>query len=81
MLIVKKDNIAILVNSFDGYSDLWEIFWDIFEKFGGDCPFTKYIVSNEIGFVRSGVKNIKVGKVGNMRQTYHGYVKVLSVAF
>ena len=60
-----KNSIAILVNSFDGYSDLWDIFWDIFDKYGSNCPFEKYLISNELDYRRSGIINIKVGKETN----------------
>lgn len=60
-----NDCIAILVNSFDGYSDLWDIFWDIFDKYGANCPFVKYSVSNEEDYKRQGIINIKVGKETN----------------
>lgn len=57
-----KHNIAIFVNTFDGYSDLWEIFWDIFDKYWPDCPCPKYLVSNELNFERDGIINIRTGK-------------------
>lgn len=60
-----KNNIAILVNTFDGYSDLWDIFWDIFDKYGANCPFVKYLVSNEKEYIRPGIINLKVGKETN----------------
>lgn len=56
------NSIAIVMNSFDGYSDLWDIFWDIFDKYAPDCPYKKYSISNEKEYLRSGVNNIKVGK-------------------
>lgn len=59
------NNVAIFVNTFDGYSDLWDIFWDIFDKYGFDCPYAKYSVSNELDYNRPGVTNIKVGKETN----------------
>lgn len=58
-------NTAILVDSFDGYSDLWDVFWSIFDIYGSECPYNKYLVSNEKDYVRSGVINIKVGKETN----------------
>lgn len=60
-----KNSIAIVVNSFDGYKDLWDIFWDIFDKYGRGCPFGKYSISNEVDYLRPGVTNIKVGKEVN----------------
>ena len=61
-LLDNEKNIAILVNSFDGYNDLWNIFWDIFDKYWSDCPFPKYLISNELKFERDGIINIKTGK-------------------
>ena len=62
---MKDNNIAIVVNSFDGYQDLWDVFWDIFDRYGSDCPFPKYLISNEIDYLRDGDINIKVGKETN----------------
>lgn len=61
----KINDIAVFVNSFDGYCDLWDVFWDIFDKYGSDCPFRKYSVSNELDYIRPGVINIKVGEEVN----------------
>lgn len=60
-----KQNIAIFVNSFDEYSDLWDIFWDIFNKYWPDCSLKKYLVSNEIRYERKGIINIRTGKEVN----------------
>lgn len=62
---MSNSDIAILVNSFDGYSDLWDIFWDIFDKYGANCPFVKYSISNEKKYIRQGIINIRVGKETN----------------
>lgn len=37
---------TIIVDSFDGYSDLWPVFFAVFEKQWPDCPFDIKLVSN-----------------------------------
>ncbi len=38
--------LTIVVDSFDGYSDLWACFFDIFKKHWKDCPYEIKLVSN-----------------------------------
>lgn len=44
---IGQKNIEILVISFDEYSDIWPIFYNVFNKNWSDCPFKVRIVSNE----------------------------------
>lgn len=61
----ESSNIAIFVNSFDGYQDLWDVFWDILDEYWRDCPFSKYLVTNEINYCREGIVTIQTGKEVN----------------
>lgn len=41
-----KNKFAIVGIFYDGYYDLWEDFFELFNKFWPDCPYPKYIVDN-----------------------------------
>lgn len=43
---IKCSDIAFVVLSCDKYSDLWEPYIDLFNRYWSDCPFDKYLVSN-----------------------------------
>lgn len=47
----------ILVDSFDGYSDIWPAFFSIFKRYWPDCPYNIRLVSNNKDF--EGVNVIK----------------------
>lgn len=53
--------IALLVLSCDRYSDLWESYTLLFNRFWPDCPYDKYISSNTIEFNLYGFKSILMG--------------------
>jgi hypothetical protein len=53
--------IAILVLSCDKYSDLWESYAELFNRFWGDCPYDKYLASNTIEFNSLGFRSILMG--------------------
>ena len=38
--------LTIVIDSFDGYSDLWPCFFDVFKKQWSDCPYDVKLVSN-----------------------------------
>jgi hypothetical protein len=57
---------AILVVSCDRYADLWEPFFALFDKYWPDCPYQRYLGSNEKPFVRPGV----TGVLGGPDDTY-----------
>lgn len=52
---------AVYISSFDGYSDLWDNFFSIFEQFWADCEYPVYLVNNEKEYCRNGVKVIHTG--------------------
>lgn len=55
-----NNRVTIIVDSFDGYSDIWPTFFDIFKTYWKDCPFEIKLVSNEKTF--DGVETILTGK-------------------
>jgi hypothetical protein len=55
-------NIAFLVLSCDKYSDLWEPFAQLFERYWPDCPFDKYFASNQTPFDKYGFQPILMGE-------------------
>lgn len=44
------NDIAILVVSFDGYSDVWPVFFKCKETYWKDCPYKTYLVTNNKDF-------------------------------
>lgn len=57
------ENIALLVLSCDKYSDLWENYFILFNKFWPDCPFPVYLQTNTQDFESERINNvIKVGE-------------------
>jgi hypothetical protein len=53
--------VSIIVVSFDGYSDLWDPFFQCFFKFWPDCPYPIHLGCGHATFDREGVAQIKVG--------------------
>lgn len=43
-------NMSILVLSFDGYSDVWDLFFQAKKRYWSDCPYTTRLVSNYITY-------------------------------
>jgi hypothetical protein len=54
--------ICLLVLSCDKYSDLWPIFFDLFEKNWSDCPFDKYLLTNFKKAPSPDFNTINIGK-------------------
>ena len=51
--------LTVLIDSFDGYSDLWPAFFAVFERHWPTCPYPVRLVSNHKTF--DGVETITVG--------------------
>lgn len=56
------DDLALLVVSCDKYSDLWDIFFDLIEKYWTDCTLTKYLGTNFMDYEKDDVRTIRVGE-------------------
>lgn len=44
------ESLAIVIFSFDGYSDLWNPHLVLLDKYGVDLPFKRYLVTQELNF-------------------------------
>lgn len=53
--------IAYAVLSCDPYSDIWDAYGVMFERFWPDCPFDHYLVSHHCSFDKNGFKPILLG--------------------
>lgn len=58
-----KDQVAIVVSSCDAFQDCWEPFIFSCEKYGCDCPYNIFIVSNNAS-ISTATGNIQFLKVG-----------------
>ncbi|MBE0067689.1 hypothetical protein [Thermoanaerobacterium thermosaccharolyticum] len=57
-----KSDMAIVVVSYDGYSDLWDDFFTLLNKYWGDRPYPTYLANNVKQVNYEGVKVINCGK-------------------
>lgn len=55
-------DIAIVIPSCDAYSDLWNVFFELFKKNYPDCPFKIYLITNHKKPVFDGVEVLPVGE-------------------
>lgn len=55
--------LAILVLSCDKYSDLWDDFFNLKEKFWPDCPYSCYLATDMVDYHRDGVQLIQFGNI------------------
>ncbi len=61
---MQQNNICVLINSCDKYSDLWDPFFHFFEKNWPDCPYPVYLATNSKLYTRKNVTSIYSGKHG-----------------
>lgn len=62
MRIMEQQQLSLLVLSCDKYSDLWDDFFNLKDRFWPDCEFKWYIVTETNDFNRPDVDVIKCGK-------------------
>lgn len=62
---MKDRSLAVFVDSFDGYSDIWDSFFDIFNHFWKDCNYKIYLANNEKKYDKLSVNVINTGKETN----------------
>ena len=67
----------MLVLSCDGYSDLWEDFFNLRDKYWADCPFKWYIVTESKNYVRNDVEVIKCGKDCNWSGRFRKAIEMI----
>jgi hypothetical protein len=53
--------LSILILSCDRYSDLWPVFFKLFEKYWPDCPYPVYLGTNEKQFYRPNINLLRIG--------------------
>jgi hypothetical protein len=56
-----RRDVSFVVISCDRYRDLWDPFFGCLEKFWPDCPFRRFLVTNEASYPREGVSVINIG--------------------
>lgn len=55
------EKLAIFVLSCDAYSDLWNDFFNLRDKYWSDCPYRWHLVTESLDYNRDGVEVIKCG--------------------
>jgi hypothetical protein len=56
-----ENRLAIYVISCDNYRDVWKPFFELFDRFWPDCPYKKYLGTNNADFDHPGVTVVKAG--------------------
>lgn len=75
-----SSKVAVLVLSFDGYDDLWNICIDLFNKNWPDCVFDKYIMTNYKDFYDSSNQNpFRALKIGDDKTWSKNLMKALDL--
>ena len=57
-----RDNLTLLLVSYDGYSDMWPTFFECKEHFWPDCPYPIVLTNNEKSFKAQNLSVINCGK-------------------
>ena len=76
-----KDKISMLLLSCDGYSDLWDDFFNLKEKFWPDCEYKWYVVTESHDYSRKGVNVIKCGKELNWAARFRKAVQMVGTPY
>lgn len=76
---MKEEKLAILVLSCDGYSDVWDDFFNLKEKFWPDCEYQWYIVTESKDYNRKHVSVIKCGHEMNWAGRFRHAVQSVNV--
>jgi len=59
---MNNKKVAIVISSFDGYSDLWSPLEESYKKYWEDCPYGLYLTTNFKEYKSDLFKTLKVGK-------------------
>ena len=70
------EDIGIYINSFDGCSDIWPVFFKIWDTYWTECPYQMYLTSN---YKNYNYKNLKVLKVGKEKTWLDRTIKTLEM--
>lgn len=60
--MIMDNRLSILVLTCDAYSDLWDDFFNLKEKYWEDCPFKTYLITESKHYERKGVSVMHMGK-------------------
>lgn len=63
MIESNSTSLAILVLSCDKYSDLWDDFFNLKERYWPDCPYPCYLATDTVDYKREGVQLIHFGNI------------------
>lgn len=58
---MKNTELAVYVSSYDGCADIWNTFFEIFEKYWKDCSYPVYLINNELPYSRNNVEVLHTG--------------------
>jgi len=72
---------SVLIPSCDSYSDLWEPFFTLFERFWPDCPFPVYLGNNSLSFERAGVRLIHSSQGNNWTNRVRDHLKAIDTPY
>ena len=78
---MNNDKLAMLVLSCDGYSDLWDDFFNLRDKYWADCPYKWYVVTESKDYQRKGVEVIKCGKELNWAGRFRHAVNYINTDY
>tara|TARA_B100001750_G_scaffold246405_1_gene268620 strand:+ start:2917 stop:3681 length:765 start_codon:yes stop_codon:yes gene_type:complete len=59
---MRNDDTAILVVSYDGYADMWHLFFKTFFTYWPHCPYKVFLMTNKKSFHFEGVNVLGLGK-------------------
>ena len=76
-----KDKMAMLVLSCDKYSDVWDDFFYLKERFWPECPFDWYVVTESLDYKRDHVSTIKCGKELNWAGRFRKAVQTVNTPY
>lgn len=62
-----EDKLSVVITSFDGYSDLWDTFFDIFNRYWSECKYPKYLINNQLKSNWTDVLAINTGEERNWK--------------
>lgn len=57
---MNSTNCSIVISSFDGYSDAWRPFFELFWRYWPDCPYPIYLIANNLAWPDERVRTIKI---------------------
>ena len=76
-----EQKLVMLVLSCDGYSDLWDDFFNLRDKYWADCPYKWYVVTESKDYKRDGVEVIKCGRELSWAGRFRFAVKTVNAQY